>query len=74
VDMTTKAKYKRNKNKLGRPRLPRGATRPHRIVTFVTDDELTRIERIVKDSNKSLSAVCHELLVKNLSSPLGEGS
>jgi len=70
--MATKAKYKRNNNKLGRPRLPRGTARPNRIVTFVTDDELARIEWIVKDSKKSLSSVCHELLVKNLSSPLGE--
>jgi len=57
---------------LGRPKSPRGETRPNRIVTFVTDKEYAKIEKIVKDTDKSMSAVCHELLVRSLSSSIGE--
>ncbi len=50
----------------GRPPGPPGRVRPHRVVTFVTDTEIAKLEQICRKEMKSLSAVTHEILSRSL--------
>ena len=50
----------------GRPPGPPERVRPHRVVTFVTDAEMTKLEQICQGEEKSLSAVAHEILSRSL--------
>ncbi len=54
------------KKTLGRPPLSQKLARNNRIVTFVTDDELSRIEQIAENQQQSKSSVCHEILSRFL--------
>ena len=47
----------------GRPRLPREEKRDQRIVTFLTGEERSMLERLARNADLSLSRTCHDLLV-----------
>jgi len=47
---------------MGRPRLDPEVARTNRIVTFVTNREMTELELIAEQEGKSLSAVVHRIL------------
>ena len=48
--------------KQGRPKVARHLTRPHRIVTFVTDKELEQLERVTREEERSMAAVVHRII------------
>lgn len=50
----------------GRPPAPAERVRPHRVVTFVTHEEMAKLERICESEDKSLSAVAHDILARSL--------
>jgi hypothetical protein len=54
---------KNNKLVRGRPRLARHEVRSNRIVTFVTETELGRLEEIAADEDRSLSGVVHRIIL-----------
>ena len=56
------ANRQRDKTKRGRPRLDRHQVRSHRIVTFVTEAELERLEQAALDDDRSMSAVVHRII------------
>ncbi len=58
---------------MGRPPLPREETRPNRLVTFLTDEELETLRREAKRAELSLSAMAHRLLRRSLESGVGPG-
>ena len=51
------------RQRLGRPRLNPETARSNRVVTFVTNSELAKLERIAEQERISLSAVVHQVLV-----------
>ncbi len=53
---------------MGRPPGPPGKVRPHRVVTYVTNAELAKRERIADREAKPLSAVVHQILSRSLAS------
>ena len=50
------------KKSLGRPPFPQEIARNNRVVTFVTDAELQKINAIATEQQQSLSAACHGML------------
>jgi hypothetical protein len=50
------------KPKRGRPKMAGKLARPHRIVTFVTDMEKERLERVALDEERSMAAVVHRII------------
>jgi hypothetical protein len=50
------------KPKLGRPKMAGNLARPHRIVTFVTDMEKERLERVALCEERSMAAVVHRII------------
>lgn len=54
------------KVRLGRPPSPPDKVRPHRIVTFVTDREMSQLLRLAESEDMSMSAVCHRLIGESL--------
>jgi hypothetical protein len=46
----------------GRPRLSRDRVRSNRVVTFVTQAELERLEQMALHDDRSLSAVVHRII------------
>jgi len=52
---------------MGRPVQPDENARRTRVVTLVTNAELTVLKSIAKTGNKSLSAVVHQILKDHLS-------
>lgn len=48
----------------GRPKLSASERRSARVVTMVTENEYASLQLCAKRSGKSLSALCHDLLVK----------
>ena len=51
---------------MGRPPAPPETVRKNRIVTFVTDEEFEKLERLAERSDQSLSAAVYELLARAL--------
>lgn len=51
---------------LGRPPIAQDLVRNNRVVTFVTDEQLNKINAIASNQHKSLSATCHEILADYL--------
>ena len=51
---------------MGRPPGPPQRVRPNRVVTYVTNAELAKLERIADREAKPLSAVVHQILSKSL--------
>ncbi len=54
------------RKRLGRPLGPAGSTRSHRVVTFVTDLEFQQLRELADASDKSLSAILHDLVSLSL--------
>ena len=52
--------------RLGRPPLPPGEVRSKRIVTFVTEAELTRLAELAEADGHTLSTACHRILLDYL--------
>ena len=50
----------------GRPPLPKDTVRSKRIVTFFTQDEYDKLQKLAFSQEKSLSATCHDLIVQKL--------
>lgn len=50
------------RKKRGRPRVEKSLTRPHRIVTFVTEREREQLARVVQDEERSMAAVVHRII------------
>jgi len=50
------------RQRLGRPRLNPETARSNRVVTFVTNSELVKLERIAEQERISLSAVVYRIL------------
>jgi hypothetical protein len=48
--------------RMGRPREIPESVRSNRVVTFVTNSELTNLERIADEKGISISAVVHQIL------------
>jgi hypothetical protein len=59
--MNNTASMTRNK-RMGRPRLNPETVRCNRIVTFVTNSELAKLERKADQERVSLSAAVHRIL------------
>jgi len=53
-------------NRGGRPPLAPHKARSSRVVTFVTDNELCKLQDLAAEENLSLSAVCHLLINESL--------
>ncbi len=51
---------------MGRPPGPPQKVRPNRVVTYVTNAELAKLERIADREGKPLSAVVHQILSRSL--------
>jgi hypothetical protein len=49
-----------NRKKMGRPRKNPALARSNRIVTFVTNAELAKLEQMADENQMSLSAVVHK--------------
>jgi hypothetical protein len=50
------------RTRMGRPQLPRTRVRSNRVVTFVTDREMTALTRRAEKAGMSLSAFVHAIL------------
>jgi hypothetical protein len=50
------------KKKRGRPRVAKDLSRPHRIVTFVTETEREQLARVVQDEERSMASVVHRII------------
>ena len=57
-----KATLSTERIRFGRPCLNPEKARSNRLVTFVTNSELTNLERIADEKGMSLSAVVHQIL------------
>ncbi len=61
-----KATQRKERKQMGRPRLNPETVRSNRIVTFVTNSELAKLERIVDQESVSHSSAVHQILSKFL--------
>ena len=48
----------------GRPPRPKETVRSHRIVTYVTGDELAALERLAEREGATLSGIVHDILAR----------
>lgn len=53
--------------RLGRPKLSSRERRSERVVTMVTETEYDALQTIAKKAGTSMSRLCHDLLVKAIS-------
>ena len=56
------AKKESDNSQRGRPRLSRHRARSNRVVTFVTQAELERLEQMALHDDRSLSAAVHKII------------
>jgi len=56
------AKKEGDNSQRGRPRLSRQRVRSNRVVTFVTQAELERLEQMALHDDRSLSAAVHKII------------
>jgi hypothetical protein len=61
----------RTTRRLGRPPLSPGEVRSNRVVTFVTDAQLTALQNLARQKNTSLSGACFLILDATLSMNTG---
>ena len=54
------------KPRMGRPPSPRDRVRRNRIVTYVTDSDLARLEQAAEKSRSSLSSLVYQYLQHTL--------
>jgi hypothetical protein len=52
--------------RLGRPPSPPETTRSERVVTFLTQSELEKLQQLAMDQNMALSATVHKLIAEQL--------
>ena len=64
--MKSRDEKKNTGKRLGRPPLPLGDVRSKRIVTYVTEDEMARIDGLARAQGVSLSKVCYQLICDSL--------
>ena len=57
-----KVTQRKERKQMGRPRLNPETVRSNRIVTFVTNSEMAKLERIADQESVSLSAIVHQIL------------
>ena len=50
----------------GRPPSPPDKVRANRLVTFVTNSELSELARLAASRELSMSAICHQLIGESL--------
>ena len=50
------------KRRRGRPRTPAQIARPNRLVTFVTDEEMEHLKRVVTEEDRSMASVIHRII------------
>ena len=55
-----KRQEEENRRKMGRPRKNPDQTRSNRVVTFVTNAELAKLDQVAGENKMSLSAVVHK--------------
>jgi hypothetical protein len=48
--------------KRGRPKVAQDISRPHRIVTFVTETEREQLARVVQNEERSMASVVHRII------------
>jgi hypothetical protein len=51
---------------MGRPPLPRETVRSQRLVTYVTNSELSGLQVTADENGLSVSTLCHNILAKYL--------
>ena len=61
-----RATGRRQIRRRGRPNLPDEVARRRRVVTFVTEREKEKLDKLSKDLALSLSALCHRLISHGL--------
>ena len=61
-----KVTQRKERKQMGRPRLNPETVRSNRIVTFVTNSELAKLERIADQESVSHSSAVHQILSKFL--------
>ena len=64
--MIKQAPLKKGRPRIGRPPLSPEEVRSNRIVTFVTNVEMAKLERKADQERVSLSSVIHQILSKYL--------
>jgi len=57
-----KVTQRKERKQMGRPRLNPETVRSNRIVTFVTNSELAKLERTADQESVSHSAIVHQIL------------
>ncbi len=57
-----KVTQRKERKQMGRPRLNPETVRSNRIVTFVTNSEMAKLERTADQERVSLSSVVHQIL------------
>ena len=55
-----------NKRRLGRPPAPREQVRANRVVTFLTDEELSALRARAEANDSSLSLALHNIVTREL--------
>jgi len=50
----------------GRPRTPAQIARPNRLVTFVTDEEMQHLKRVVIEEDRSMASVIHRIIAAHI--------
>ena len=55
-----------SKRRSGRPRTPAHVARPNRLVTFVTDEEMEHLMRIVMEEDRSMASVIHRIITAHI--------
>ena len=55
-----------SKRQRGRPRTPSQVARPNRLVTFVTDEEMEYLRRIVTEEDRSMASVIHRVIAAHI--------
>ena len=50
------------KRRPGRPPMPAQLARPNRLVTFVTDEEMEHLMRVVVEEDRSMASVIHRII------------
>jgi hypothetical protein len=54
------------KRRPGRPRTPSKVARSNRLVTFVTDEEMEHLMRVVVEEDRSMASVIHRIIAAHI--------
>ena len=64
--MTEMQRKVAGRKRRGRPPVPPEQARSHRVVTFVTNSELSQLQSMSNEMDTTLSATIHRLLTESL--------